>query len=89
MKKMKATYEVYGMITKCSNLHITGILNPNRFRDSENREGGGNQKTLFEEIANENSLNPKKETDIKVQEAQREGPKQDEPKHTQTKIYHN
>lgn len=34
-------------------------------------------------------LNSKKETDIKVQEAQREGPKQDEPKHTQTKIYHN
>ena len=34
-------------------------------------------------------LNSKKETDIKVQEAQREGPKQDEPKHTQTKTYHN
>ena len=59
------------MIIKCSNLCITGILNPNRFRDSANREGEGNQKTLFEEIMTENFLNPKNETDIKVQEAQR------------------
>lgn len=57
------------MIIKCSNLCRTGILNPNRFRDSANREGEGNQKTLFEEIMTENFLNPKNETDIKVQEA--------------------
>ena len=35
------------MIIKCSNLCITGILNPNRFRDSANREEEGNKKKHY------------------------------------------
>ena len=44
-------------------------------------------ENVFDEIMAENILNLKKESDMQVKTAQ--SPKQDEPKKTHTKTYHN
>ena len=62
---------------KLANLHIIWIP------EGEERKKG--IETVFEEIMPENFPNLKKETDI--DRGSIEGPKQDEPKQTYTKIY--
>ena len=77
---MKAIWDLWDNI-KHANLYIIGIL-----------EGGEREKgieNVFEEIMAENFQNLKKGTDIQIQKASTEGPKQDKPKQTCTKTYYN
>ena len=80
MKKHESNIRDLWDNIKRANLHIIGIP------EGEEKETG--IENIFEEIMAKNFPNLK-DTDIKIQEAQRAPNKQVEPKEAQTKTYYN
>ena len=74
---MKIVEDIFGITSSIPKFALQGF-------QKEKREREKGIQNVFDEIIAEKSPNLKKETDIRVQEAQR-----DEPKQTHTKTYHN